>query len=145
MNKSLLKSILFSVSILCQVNLFASESILGTWVTISDETGEATSHVEIFEATDNKLYGKVIKILDPKKKTEVCSLCSDYRKDQAIEGMVIIDGLNLEDGKYQNGEILDPKKGKFYDCQIWREGNELKVRGYIGFFFRTQTWQRLKD
>jgi uncharacterized protein (DUF2147 family) len=29
-----------------------------------------------------------------------------------------------------------------YDCKLWLEGDVLKVRGYVAFFFRTQTWRR---
>ena len=40
---------------------------------------------------------------------------------------------------------IDPKNGKIYDCEMWLEEDnmdELKVRGYIYFLFRTQTWLR---
>jgi len=51
-------------------------------------------------------------------------------------------GLSLRKGKWRDGRILDPNNGKYYDCQIWLEDNKLKVRGYIGFFYRTQEWIR---
>ncbi|HCZ37305.1 MAG TPA: DUF2147 domain-containing protein, partial [Cytophagales bacterium] len=34
----------------------------------------------------------------------------------------------------------DPNNGKIYRCKVWLEGNNLKLRGYLGPFFRTQTW-----
>jgi uncharacterized protein (DUF2147 family) len=37
---------------------------------------------------------------------------------------------------------MDPETGKVYDCKLWLEGDVLKVRGYVAFFFRTQTWRR---
>jgi len=43
---------------------------------------------------------------------------------------------------WQDGKILDPNNGKFYSCKIWLENRNLEVRGYIGFFFRTQQWLR---
>ena len=39
------------------------------------------------------------------------------------------DGKNLDGGK-----ILDPKKGKVYSCEMWRDGENLIVRGKIAFF-----------
>ncbi|VAX17324.1 hypothetical protein MNBD_IGNAVI01-134, partial [hydrothermal vent metagenome] len=39
-------------------------------------------------------------------------------------------------------EILDPKKGKVYDCKLWVENGKLQVRGYVLFFHRTQEWLR---
>jgi len=55
-------------------------------------------------------------------------------------GMVIIEGLQESDAVYEGGTILDPQIGKVYKCKLWRENNQLKVRGYWGFLYRTQTW-----
>ena len=55
---------------------------------------------------------------------------------------MVRDGKELE---WEDGTICDPKNGKVYDCEMWFEDgnmNELKVRGYIYFLFRTQTWIR---
>ena len=53
--------------------------------------------------------------------------------------------VNDEDDKeWDDGEILDPKKGTVYDCKLWLEDGDLQVRGYIAFFFRTQTWKRVE-
>jgi uncharacterized protein (DUF2147 family) len=35
---------------------------------------------------------------------------------------------------------MDPEDGKVYKAEIWREAGTLKVRGYLGMFYRTQTW-----
>jgi uncharacterized protein (DUF2147 family) len=49
--------------------------------------------------------------------------------------------ITKKENKYTNGEILDPKKGKVYDCDLWREGGKLIVRGKIAFLGRNQTWE----
>jgi uncharacterized protein (DUF2147 family) len=49
------------------------------------------------------------------------------------------DGKNLDGGK-----ILDPKKGKVYSCEMWRDGEKLIVRGKIAFLGRNQTWMPYK-
>jgi uncharacterized protein (DUF2147 family) len=36
--------------------------------------------------------------------------------------------------------IMDPEDGKTYKAEIWVEGDTLKVRGYVGVFYKTQTW-----
>jgi len=49
--------------------------------------------------------------------------------------------------EWEDGTICDPKNGKIYDCEMWFEPgkpNELKVRGYFYFVYRTQTWVRVK-
>jgi uncharacterized protein (DUF2147 family) len=45
---------------------------------------------------------------------------------------------------YKGRTILDPEDGKVYKAEIWTEDGKLKVRGYVGFFYRTQTWLRQK-
>ena len=45
-------------------------------------------------------------------------------------------------------KILDPKKGKVYGCAMWRDGENLIVRGKIAFLGRNQTWlpdETMKD
>jgi uncharacterized protein (DUF2147 family) len=54
--------------------------------------------------------------------------------------MEILRDLKKNGDEYTDGNILDPEIGKVYRCKLWREGDTLKVRGYWGPFFRTQTW-----
>jgi uncharacterized protein (DUF2147 family) len=35
---------------------------------------------------------------------------------------------------------MDPDNGKVYTAEVWPEDGKLKVRGYLGPFYRTQTW-----
>ena len=123
-----------------------AQGIVGKWKTIDDETGKEKSIVEIYKKGE-QYFGKVIDILDPTKRKNKCTKCTDSRKNQAILGMEIIKDLDLnaDDKEYEDGTILDPNNGKVYDCKIWLENkNTLNVRGYILFFFRTQTWSRVE-
>lgn len=122
---------------------FAQSSIIGKWKTIDDETGKTKSIVEIYEK-NGKFFGKVVKLFRNTNEDQdpVCEKCSDYRKDQKILGMLVITNLKKEGEEYKDGEILDPKKGKIYRCKIWLEDGKLKVRGYWGFLYRTQTWYK---
>lgn len=121
----------------------AADSPVGVWKTIDDESGKAKSHVKIYER-DGKIYGKVTKLL--LKPGAKCTACEGKDKDKPIEGMVIMWGLSQDDDEWQGGKIFDPKKNKTYRCKVWLEngGKTLKVRGYAGPFFRTQTWHRLE-
>jgi len=126
-------------------SILSAQTVTGKWKTIDDETGDAKSIVEIY-IKDGKAYGKIIKLF--RKPTEdqnpTCTKCSDYRKGQKIIGMTIITALEQDDDEWEDGEILDPNNGKIYDCKIWVEDGKLQVRGYVAFFFRTQTWERVK-
>lgn len=120
----------------------AADTPVGVWKTIDDETGEAKSHVEIYER-EGKLYGKVIKLLrDP---GATCDKCPGEHAGKPVLGMVIMWGLEQDDDEWEDGEIIDPKKGKIYRAKIWLDdSNTLKVRGYLGPFFRTQKWHRIQ-
>ncbi|MCC6724064.1 MAG: DUF2147 domain-containing protein [Saprospiraceae bacterium] len=50
-----------------------------------------------------------------------------------------------KDGKEWTGDsILDPANGRTYRCTIWLEDTDtLKLSGYWGIFWRTQTWKRV--
>ena len=122
----------------------AQTSAIGTWVTKDDETGEAKSHIQLYEQ-NGQVYGKIVKLLRPSL-AHNCEECTDYRKDQPILGMVIIENMEYGDGYWSKGKVLYPKQGKWYNLKFWlKEGdpNTLVVRGAFGPFYRTQYWQRL--
>lgn len=123
-----------------------SQSVLGRWKSIDEESGEETSVVEIFQKGE-KLYGKIIRIF-PKQGEEpdpVCKKCDedDSRYMRKIVGMEIIRNMKPDGQEYNDGDILDPKIGRVYKCKLWLEGETLKVRGYWGPFYRTQTWKKV--
>ena len=132
-------SLIFTLSII-SLSLNAQD-IFGKWKTIDDNTGKERSVVEITEK-DGKAYGKILKLFrEPGEELDpICDECSDYRKDKKVIGMTIITDMENDGNEWEDGEILDPENGKVYDCKIWVEDGKLKVRGYVAFFFRTQTW-----
>jgi uncharacterized protein (DUF2147 family) len=142
------KKIVFTTVFFFSVFFFAqSQTVIGKWKTIDDETGKARGIIEIYEKS-GKIYGKVVDILEQEHKKKVCIKCSGEDKNKPILGMIIIKGLSKDNSEYNNGKILDPKNGKLYQCYITLETKDkLKVRGYIGFslFGRTQYWYRLKN
>lgn len=140
------KSIVFSLVVFFSLIFnMQSQSVLGKWKTIDDETGQAKSVVEIYEKS-GKIYGKIIEIVNPEKRKSVCTKCSGENKNAPILGLIIIKDLVKDGDEYNGGKILDPNKGEEYKCLITLESKDkLKVRGYIGvaLFGRTQYWQRV--
>lgn len=124
-----------------------SQSVIGRWKTIDDETNKPKSVVEIYEKS-GKIYGKVVEIFEADKRNKVCEECSGEDKNKPILGIIVIKGLKKDGKEYNDGQILDPKNGKLYKCYITLEGNDkLKVRGFIGVSLlgRTQYWYRVKN
>ncbi|MBK6264804.1 DUF2147 domain-containing protein [Marivirga sp. S37H4] len=140
------KIIVLLIFVSIQFNLSAQSDIFGKWKTIDDETGKVKSIVEIYKK-DGKAYGKIVKLFrgPDEEQDPICDLCPGDRKNKKIIGLEIIRGMEYDksDNEWEDGTILDPKNGKTYDCLIYKEGDELKVRGYIAFFYRTQTWKKV--
>ncbi len=116
-------------------------SPVGKWKTVDDNTGKTKSVVEISER-GGKLYGKVLELFDPPEPNPVCEECAadDARHMKPIVGLEIIRNMEKDGDEWEDGDILDPENGKVYRCKLWVEEGKLKVRGYIAFLYRTQTW-----
>lgn len=148
MKKTVTKLLLLTFAFLVASPIFA-QSIVGKWKTIDDETNKAKSVVEIYKGGDGKYYGKITKLFrEPgEDQNPKCTECKGNKKNKPIIGMIIITGMEKDGDKYDDGEILDPASGNVYDCKMWRDGKNLKVKGYLGFSFigREQTWLPYKD
>lgn len=118
-----------------------AQSIAGRWNTVDDVTGKVKSTVEI-TVRNGTATGRIVEIKDPARRSALCTKCTDDRKDKPILGLEIIRGLKEDDGEWEDGTVIDPENGKTYDCKLWVENGQLKMRGYIGFLYRTQTWVR---
>lgn len=135
------KFCLLMAGLICTNMALASSTVTGLWQTIDDETGKPKSIVEIVEI-DGKLQGKVVDLLIKPDDT-LCKECKGDLHNKPVVGMQILSDLSKDDDVYSGGEILDPANGKTYRCKLWLEDDKLQVRGYLGFFFRTQTWNRV--
>ncbi len=147
MNTRILKTLL-GVVLMAAGSSFAQMTPVGTWHSIDDKTGEAKAEIQIIDI-EGVLSGRVVKSLrnDPNAK-KTCEDCKDDRKGQTIIGMEIIRGVKIESSSEflwaGGGKILDPENGKEYTLKMVPQegGKKLQVRGYIGPFYRTQTWLR---
>lgn len=126
----------------------AQMSPVGLWRNVDDKTGEAKAEIRIAD-NGGALQGRITKTLKPGAKPDaVCSECSDDRKDQPIVGLAIIrGGAKVRDKDvWEGGKILDPENGKEYRASFTPidGGQKLEVRGFLGPFWRTQTWVRVE-
>jgi len=141
-----LQQIILTCFLIVLANItFAQDGYVGKWKTVDDNTGEAKAYVQIYEQ-GGKLFGKIEKVLDETKADEVCVKCNGAKKNQKIEGLVILEDLKKKGDYFGAGKITDPENGKEYKCYIELESDsKLKVRGYVGVaaLGRTQYWYKV--
>ncbi|WP_374434740.1 DUF2147 domain-containing protein [Inhella sp.] len=124
----------------------AQMSPVGVWKTIDDETKQPKALVRITEA-NGVVSGRIDKLLAADAKPDAkCDKCEDDRKDKPIVGMEIIRDVKKDDDVWGGGTILDSAKGKVYKTRLKPVdgGKRMEVRGYVGFFYRTQVWERVE-
>jgi len=132
--------------LLAAATAHAQSSPVGLWKTIDDDGKTEKSLVRINDA-GGVLNGKIEKVFDASKADTKCDKCTDERKDKPVLGMTILRNAkqDAEDKEtWTGGEILDPNNGKTYKTRLKpiEGGKKLEMRGYIGPFYRTQTWIR---
>lgn len=147
MNRILIASIIALASIVGFASTAAAQdnNVARCWKTIDDDTNKPKSIVKV-EKKGSKYTGTVVKLFrgEGEDQNPMCTACSGAKKNKPIIGMQILWDLVQDGDEYADGTILDPANGKTYDAKVWREGKNLKVRGYLGFFYRTQTWRPAK-
>lgn len=125
----------------------SAQSIFGKWKTIDDRTGNAKAIINIYE-DDGLMYGHVVEILEEGRENAVCEKCDGDKKDQPIVGMTIIEDVeHVGNGEWKGKTLFDPEQAMTFRCKIWlnpENPDELKVRGYLAFIYRTQTWIRVE-
>ena len=136
------------VLVACATSALAQMSPVGLWRSVDDKTGESKAEIRIGES-GGALQGRIEKTLRKDAKPDaVCEECADDRKGKPMAGLEIIRGGKKAEGKdvWEGGKILDPENGKEYRASFTpiEGGKKLEVRGYLGPFWRTQTWNRVQ-
>jgi len=124
---------------------FAQSSPVGRWKTIDDETGKVKSIVEITQAANGSLQGKVMEILYSERgPNPLCDKCEGANKNKPVKGMTILWGLKKDGDMWSGGTVLDPAKGKTYKSKVelLEGGKKLGMSGCIAFICRQQVWVR---
>lgn len=137
------------ISIIVLSSSFASaQSVFGKWKTIDDRTGNPKGVIEIYEK-DGMMFGKIFKVVEKGKENALCVKCDGDMKNKPVLGMTIIKGgKKNKDGEWKGKFLFDPEQAMTFRFKIWLNpdnSDELKVRGYLAFLYRTQTWVRFEE
>ena len=123
----------------------SNASAIGRWKTIDDATGKPEAVVEIYQAKDGRLAGKVVEILATAHgPNPICDKCKGARHGKPVKGMVTLWGLSESGGHWSGGRVLDPKNGKDYKAklELLDGGRKLGMSGCVAFLCRQQVWLR---
>ena len=140
---TLIRAVLLLTFLLISTLTFADPRIPGYWKSIDDQTGKVTAFWKL-EIKDNRLLGYLVNY--PGMKPEnVCVECTGELQEFFEKSISNTAWLNLSknrDGIWEDGYIIDSGKGEKYKAKVWVADGKLMMRGYVGFFFRTQIWLR---
>jgi uncharacterized protein (DUF2147 family) len=125
----------------------ANDTPVGTWNQYDDKKGDLRSVIRI-DQDGQQLTGTIVKAFlrpgEPANPT--CEKCPGEFRNQPIEGLRFMWGLQGDGRSWDHGHVLDPEDGKIYrvKLKLAADGRTLEVRGYVGMslFGRTQRWTR---
>jgi uncharacterized protein (DUF2147 family) len=142
------KSFLLTACLLfiASVAFSQADKIVGIWV-----PAKGTSQVRIFKATNGKYYGKVEWLETDKDKLDVNNPDESLRNKKIWGLMILKDATyNSEKNRWEGGTVYDPDNGKTYDCYMWfdSDDNKMRLKGYVlgmKFIGRAEDWTREKE
>lgn len=135
--------IISTIVLLLATTMVRAQGITGIWY-----NEEKTAKIQIYEAKDDRYYGKIIWLREPNEngrpRTDKNNPDKSKRSSPLMDLLVLRGFTKKSATSFEGGTIYDPKNGKTYDCKMTLKGDQLDIRGYVGISLlgRTSTWTR---
>lgn len=120
----------------------AFAQIEGRWLS-EDKDGEVLVYKD-----GSKWYGRLVRAKLNKETNNLDLENPDIEEhSKSVVGKVIVKDMKKDGKEWKGGTVYDPKSGKTYQGKMWRDGDNLKLRGFIGISLlgRSSTWTPLKE
>ncbi len=140
--------VVLAALLLCAGVCFAADPCIGYWKSVDDESGKVTAIWKVY-TEGGLLYGDIVVVPGQNNATKASKCKTSYKgypksgnvQEMPVAGSTWIFGLkNKGDGKWGNGNIIDPGSGSMYTCTMTYKNGTLDMKGSIGPIGRTQTW-----
>jgi uncharacterized protein (DUF2147 family) len=146
MKKTWLAAIL---TCLLMTKAFCSEEVTGFWQTYNNKTKKPTSVIAVYPYQGN-YYGRIIATYDDDGSLKD-TIWNPQSRAPGIVGKPYYCGLDIvwsarptKNDKLK-GHVFDPRKGRVYNALLWRDGNNLILRGEVLMFGKNMTWPPFPD
>jgi len=153
LKRSRILLIITAAIVLSAPSVFAVDrfDVTGFWIITDEFSAAKTRRVMAVYEYDGLMYGRLICEIDKsglilddiyQQKNRMSRLVGK----PPVMGLDIVYSLEKKDDEYGGGKVMnasDPqKKPNIYDCEIWRDGDVLKLRGKLLFIGGTRSWDR---
>jgi uncharacterized protein (DUF2147 family) len=142
MRKIILAATLASIASIASAQ--DATSPIGKWKTLDDETGQAMTITEVYEAKNGTLAAKIVENLGL---PATCADCSGQYKGKPTVGIVTLWNLKAQkDGSWGEGNGYKPSDDRSFKAKSVKlvdGGKKLEVKGCVAFICKTATWVRV--
>lgn len=120
------------------------EDLAGFWATIDKDTKLPSSVIAVY-LYQGKYYGRIIATFNRQGKMDD-TIYSPKGRAPGLVGNPYYSGLDIvwdakptKKGRFR-GYVVDPRDGKTYNAELWKENGNLILRGELFIFGRNEVW-----